>query len=706
MKKLKSLSDRGIRFAIVIAGIIFAVGMLAGNTMPGMHRAEAMIQTPQSFIEAGNRLFNPTCGTGYCHGANGSGGSAPSLRDKSFTAEYLTRIISDGKAGTPMPAFKSQYSPEQIRQLVAYVLSISKNDPAQSASKPGTETPPASAARPSRRPAPTNHFVSNLKMPPVKEVTGDRLASAEQEPQNWMTYFGTYNGQRYSTLKQINRANVKQLAPVWAFQTGKIEGGLNATPLVVDGVMYLVGSYNRVFALDAVTGKLFWQYFYQLPSGPVPYGTSVRGIAVGYGLVFMGTLDNHMIALDAQTGREVWNVEIEDYRKCGCNVTAAPLVVKDKVIVGVTGGDSAHRGYLNAFNAKTGEPVWRFYTIPGPGEPGFETWEAESWKFGGGATWMTGTYDPELNQLYWGIGNPSSDFHGGDREGDNLYTDSIVALDPDTGKLKWHYQEIPHDEYDFDSAYEPILIDREVSGIRQKLLVHPQKSGYTWVLDRVTGKFIGVWPHIEAINWVKGFDKDGKHIGRLQIPVGKSTMVCPFWGGSRSWNHASYSPRTGWLYNHGVEWCSMVTPFPQKPVEGRGFVAGTTTPVPPPNGEIFGHIDAFDPVTGAKKWTVRTKYPLTSSLLATAGDVVFTADFEGNFLALDAKTGEQLYSFNTGSGTRGSPITYSVNGRQYIAVPSGLGSIFTGGMGGIWPELRGMQNGSTLFVFALPEKGK
>ena len=696
MKQQRGKVHRSLVWCLTLVWFVYAAWLVA----PGL-KAAAVSQAPDqaALIAAGNKLFNPTCGTGYCHGANGTGGSGPSLRDRSYTNEQLLRIISEGVPGTAMPAFKTQFSPEQIRQLAAYVMSISKGG---ATTTTGVASPEA-AARAARRFGPDDQATTGLQMPPMKEVTGERLVNAAKEPQNWMTYFGAYNAQRYSALSQINRDNVKNLAPAWAFQTGKIEGGLNAAPLVVDGVMYLVGSYNRVFALDAVTGKLFWHYFYKVPSGPIPYGVSVRGLAAGYGLVFMGTLDNHLVALDARTGKEVWNVEIEDYRKCGCNISAAPILVKDKVVVGVTGGDSAHRGYLNAYSARSGQHAWRFYTIPGPGEPGFETWEAESWKYGGGATWMVGSYDPELNLIYWGIGNPSSDFHGGDREGDNLYTGCVVALDADTGKLKWHYQEVPHDVYDFDAAYEPTLIDLERNGQKQKLLVHTNKGGYVWVLDRVTGKYINAWPHVDTINWVKGFDKDGKHIGRLEVPTGKSTLVCPFWGGGRSLNHQAYSPRTGWLYNHGIEWCGLITPIPQEPKEGRGFVAGTITPQPPPNGQAYGHIDAFDPVTGAKKWTVKMKYPLTSSLLATAGDLLLTADVEGNFLAFDARTGAQLYSFNTGSGTRGSPITYAVNGRQYIAVPSGLGSIFTSGLGTLWPEARNFQNGSTLFVFALPE---
>jgi glucose dehydrogenase len=438
-----SSATRGrLAFALVVC-----LSAVAAGFFPAVPPVAKASQTPEQaeLVQAGSKLFNPTCSSGYCHGAQGKDGSAPALQGRSFTPEYLTRVISEGLPGTPMPGFKSQFSPEQLKQLVAYVLSLPKgNAPATSAAATNAATRQGSTA---------DHATTDLPLPPMKEITGARLANAAREPQNWLNYFGTYDGQRYSSLNQINRSNVKQLAPVWAFQTGKIEGGLNATPLVADGVLYLVGSYDRVFALDAVTGKKFWHYFYKVPAGAIPYGTSVRGLAIGYGLVFLGTLDNHMIALDAKTGQEVWNVEIEDYKKCGCNVNAAPVVVKDKVVVGVTGGDSAHRGYLTAFDAKTGQLAWRFYTIPGPGEPGHETWEGDSWKLGGGATWMTGTYDPELNLLYWGVGNPSSNFHGGDRAGTNLYTDSVVALDADTGKLKWHYQEVPHDEYDFDAAY-------------------------------------------------------------------------------------------------------------------------------------------------------------------------------------------------------------------------------------------------------------
>lgn len=541
-----------------------------------------------------------------------------------------------------------------------------------------------------------------------QEMTGNRIASAHKEPQNWATYFGTYDAWRYSPLSQIRADNVKNLVPVWAFQTGKVEGGLNATPLVVDGVMYLIASENRVFALNAETGERLWTYNYKIPRDlVVPYGKFNRGVAVGYGMVFFGTMDNHVVALDQKTGKEVWNVEVEDVKTCGCNINGAPILVKDKVVVGGTGGDSAHRGYINAYYAKTGRQAWRFYTIPGPGEPGHETWgDSDLWKYGGGSTWLTGSYDPEMNLIYWGIGNPSSDFNNDVRPGANLYTNCVVAIDADTGKPKWHYQEIPNDSWDFDSAYECVLIDVTRNGKTEKLLVHPQKSGFTWVLDRTTGKFINAWPYVDTINWVKGIDKDGTLVGRNEPEVGKSKLICPNWGGGRSWNHSAYSPRTGWLYNNGIEWCGDTTSFTQEAREGRGFVAGSVTMRAPPDGPLRAHLDAFDPVTGEKKWTLPFKYPILSSLLVTGGDLLFMGDVEGRFLAVDAKTGKQLWSFNTGSGHRGGPISYSVNGRQYVAAPSGLGSIFVSGMAAVWPETANFPGGSTVFVFALPETTK
>lgn len=522
---------------------------------------------------------------------------------------------------------------------------------------------------------------------------------------DWPHYGGQHSAWRYSALDQIHAGNVGKLKPVWVFQTGDYEGGLQATPIVRDGVLFFSTCHNWVFAIDAATGKELWQYRYPLPeASTIIYGPWNRGVAVGDGRVFMGTLDNHVVALDQQSGRELWRVNVEDSRQCGCNITGAPLVVKDKVIVGVTGGDSAHRGYLTAFDVKTGRLAWRFWTIPGPGEPGHDTWEGESWKYGGGATWMTGSYDAELNLVYWSVGNPAADFYGGEREGANLYTDSVVALDADTGKLVWYYQQIPHDVWDFDTAYECVLLDLAVEGRLRKLLLNVNKGGYTFVVDRTNGKFISAWPVAKHINWIQGVSKTGELIGRNEPAVSEVKVLCPSIGGGRSWNQGAYSPRTGWFYTVGLEWCQEVTAQPEEPREGQVFFGGTTKVLHPPGEEAHSHLDAYDPVTGKKQWSYRSKYLLLASVLATAGDLVFTGDPEGDFFALDARDGRRLWSFPTGSGHRGSAVTYEINGRQYVATPAGWGSALAGLMAEVWPETERFRKGSALFVFALPEE--
>jgi len=523
---------------------------------------------------------------------------------------------------------------------------------------------------------------------------------------DWANHGGSTQFWRYSGLDQINTTNVKRLAPVWAFQTGDYEMGFQATPIVIDGVIYVSTSRNHVYALDGATGRVIWQYKYPAPRAAVPYGPQNRGVAVGSGKVFMGTHDNFVVALDQKTGAEVWRVGVDDVKQCGCNITGAPLVVKEMVIVGGTGGDSAHRGYLTAFDVKNGHLKWRFYTIPGPGEKGHETWKGDSWKFGGGATWLTGSYDPELNLLYWGVGNAAADFYAGDRNGANLYTDSVIALDPDTGKLKWHYQEIPKDVWDFDSSYESVLIDREVRGRMRKLLVHVNKSGLTFVLDRTNGEFVGAFPIVENYNWITGVTEDGKLTGRKEPEPGKTTYLCPSAAGGKSWNQIAYSPRTGLIYTPSLEICNDVGSEREEPKEGTAFFGGSFLMKPPPKGPAHSHVDAYDPVTGKRQWTYPYKYSLLASMLATAGDLVFTGNPEGEFFALDARTGEKLWSFQTGSGHRGSAVSYSVNGKQYIATPTGWGSLVSNALMGLWPEAEGFRTGSTLMVFALPEDGK
>jgi alcohol dehydrogenase (cytochrome c) len=317
---------------------------------------------------------------------------------------------------------------------------------------------------------------------------------------------------------------------------------------------------------------------------------------------------------------------------------------------------------------------------------------------------MTGSYDAELDLLYWGIGNPAADFYGGSRKGDNLYTDSMVALNPDTGELKWHYQQIPFDVWDWDNAYEAILVDLDYRGRKRKLMVNPNKGGFTWVLDRVTGEFINAWPLVENFNWITGIDEKGTLIGRKEPRVGVPTIICPSIGGGRSWNHAAYSPKTGTVFSTGIEWCQTVTVKEEAPKEGQAFFGGEFHLVEPLKGASRAHLSSYDPITGERKWMFESKYPILASQLATAGDLLFSGDAEGRFFALDTATGKELWSFRTGSGLRGSPIAYSVNGRQYIATPSGWGSALAGLMSQLWPEAADFRDGATLFVLALPQE--
>jgi alcohol dehydrogenase (cytochrome c) len=385
---------------------------------------------------------------------------------------------------------------------------------------------------------------------------------------DWLHYGGTQFSWRYSALDQVNTSNVKALAPAWTFQTGDYAENLQATPIVQDSVMYLISARAHVFALDAATGREIWSYAYPEPPRTVPGYVGNRGVAIGDGKVFFGTKDNYLVALDQRTGRLVWRVNVDDAHQCGCNITAAPLVVKDKVLVGGSGGDSAHRGYLTAFFTNNGRLAWRWYVIPAPGEKGNETWKGDSWKFGGGSPWATGSFDPALNLVYWGTGNAAADFFHGDRvpanadktKDLNLYTASVVALDADTGKLRWHHQEIHGDTWDYDSAYEVLLMDREIQGRMRHVLVHINKSGMTSVLDRATGELLGVFSIPEVRNWVSGITKDGQLVGRNEPALGKTTTICPSTAGVKSWNSTAYSPRTGFLYVPVLELCSDITP--------------------------------------------------------------------------------------------------------------------------------------------------
>jgi alcohol dehydrogenase (cytochrome c) len=522
----------------------------------------------------------------------------------------------------------------------------------------------------------------------AQQVTFDRILRADQEPQNWLTYSGNLAGHRYTPLTQITPGNVKNLELQWVFQTrrpGEAAEKFEATPLVVDGVMYTVLAPNVVVALDAATGRMFWLYSPRISMlARVCCGRVNRGLAILGDTLFMGTIDGHLIAIDAKTGKPIWDKAVVN-PAAGYSFTLAPLVVKDKVIVGPSGGEYGIRGFVAAFDAATGNEVWRFNTIPGPGEPGHETWEdpgKTAWKTGGGPAWVTGSYDPVLNLTYWGTGNPGPDWNGDPRPGDNLYTDSVIALDPDTGRLKWHYQFTPHDEFDYDATQVPVLVDMTWQGSPRKLMLWANRNGFWYVLDRTNGQFLQGKPFTK-VNWAEGFDEKGRPRRVLNSTV-EGTLVFPNNQGATNWYSPSFSPRTGLFYI--PSWMDTFSTYFKAPVEykeGNQYVGRFPTMAFPAlqtgPGAInqrlpedgYGAIQAFDPQTGQRKWEFKMLDVTDSGVLSTASDLVFAGGREGYFFALDARTGEQLWKGSVGGQVSAGPMSYAVNGKQYVAIAAG-----------------------------------
>ena len=531
------------------------------------------------------------------------------------------------------------------------------------------------------------------------QVAFERLRDAAGEPRNWLTYSGGYFSQRYSRLDQVAPDNVGDLALQWVYQT-PVMGTWQATPIVVDGVMYLTQRPNDIVALDARTGRVYWIYRYPTPADHrACCQANNRGVAVLGDKVFMATLDAHVVAVDATTGTELWDTEVAD-KNLAYAFTLAPLAVRGKVLVGSTGGDQGIRGFVAALDAETGEEVWRFHTIPGPGEPGHETWEPcppnpevycdpEAWKHGGAAAWLTGSYDPELNLIYWGTGNPGPDYNRAQRPGDNLYSCSVVALDADTGELRWHFQFTPADLYDYDSVQIPVLADITRNNVEFKVMLWANRNGFYYVLDRATGRFLTGLPFV-SLNWAEGLDDSGRPVETPQ-PPGEPTY--PGLLGATNWYSPAYSPRTELFYIPAWEgYASVFAGVPQEYVPGRSFTGRTVegfprTYSPVPGAPVLpftrgpindwtdesgqGAILAMDALTGEQRWKFELTDVITSGLLTTASDLLFTGLRSGYFQAHDAGTGDLLWRTSLGGQISNGPMTYEVDGRQYVAVISG-----------------------------------
>jgi alcohol dehydrogenase (cytochrome c) len=510
-------------------------------------------------------------------------------------------------------------------------------------------------------------FVALLCSSALAQVPFDRIVSARKEPGNWLTYSGNYLGHRYSPLDQLTPANVQRLHVRWGYQFP--DPRTEVSPIVVDGVMYVTGA-NTAAALDTHTGRELWTWKRPLPKDyeSIGFGHVNRGPAILDGRLYVATLDCYLVALDAKSGLERWSAKVEDYKR-GYSMTLAPLAIRGKVLVGVSGGDAGVRGFIDAYDAATGARSWRFWTVPAPGEPGHDTWSGDSWKTGGGSTWVTGSYDPETNIVYWGIGNPGPDMNGDVRLGDNLYTCSLVALDGDTGKLRWHFQFTPHDTHDWDSSHVPVLFNAEVRGKPRKLVAVANRNAFYYVLDRSSGEFIAGRAYAKQ-TWSKGLDDRGRAIRLPNIePTEHGTLLWPNENGATVWFSPSYSPDTGLLYVAVREVGSTYFKREADFKAGRPFPGGGDADLPnTPNAPKTGWIRALEATTGELRWEFPLHTPPYAGVLSTAGGLVFTGSQEGNFFALDAKTGKPLWDFQTGGPMFANPISFTVDGRQCVAI--------------------------------------
>jgi alcohol dehydrogenase (cytochrome c) len=500
------------------------------------------------------------------------------------------------------------------------------------------------------------------------QVTYERILHADSEPGNWLTYSGNYSAHRYSRLDQITAANVARLKPAWTHQINALHK-FETTPLVVDGIMYLTEPPSNVTALDTRTGRTLWTYVREIPADPrVCCGQVNRGVAILGDLVIIGTVDAHLVALDAKSGIIRWDTTVADYTK-GYSLTAAPLAVKDKVILGMAGGEYGVRGFLDAYDAKTGKRVWRFYTVPAAGERGVETWDGESWKTGSATTWVTGSYDPQQNLVLWGTGNPGPDWNGVVRKGDNLYSDCLIALDLDTGELKWHFQFTPHDDHDWDSVQVPVLVDGTFRGQPRKMVLFANRNGFYYVVDRVSGRYLASH-ELSKQTWAKGIDDNGRPMVLPGVaPTVTGTAVYPAVAGSTNWFSPSYSPKTGLFYVAVREEGGVYYEGEADYKAGALFNGGGFRSVP--GEEPWGAVRALKPQTGEVQWQFKLPRPPWGGVLSTAGGLVFGGSSQGEIFALDASSGKSLWNFRAGGSVVANPISYLSGGKQQVAIAAG-----------------------------------
>lgn len=559
----------------------------------------------------------------------------------------------------------------------------------------------------------------------------DSLLTADKHPENWLTHHGTLDGQRFSRLTEINKNTVKDLKVAFTFVVGGLgggggweHGGLEATPIAEDGFLYITDGWGGVYKLDVRrNGKLIWKMDPDTDkdwAGAVTCcGVDNRGVALWRDKIISHTLDGRLMITNKETGEIEQEIPVAD-PAISETITAAPLVIRDMAITGVAGGEFGIRGWLNATDLSNGEQDWRFHTIPAPGEPGSETWKPgpeahsiDAWKHGGGATWLTGSYDPALNMIYWGVGNPGPDWDNAYRPGDNLYSNSVVALDADSGKIKWHFQYTPNDAYDFDGVNEQTLVDATIHGKLTKAVLHADRNGYAYALDRTNGKFLWGTSFVKQMTWTSGLDKysgrpndyDPKvDVQRYKAGTSPSrdqreSKSCPGNMGGKNWPPTSYDPDRNRYYIPVIESCALHVNVPQEAEwKAREFWIGGAPKMGP---IITGSITAMDVNTGQVVGKHETPYPMLGGLLATKGGLIFAGRPEGKIVALDSDTLEELWSFETNTGLNAPPMSFAVDGKQYIAILAGVGGAWPKWFIASTPDLTKIEPGQMLFVFAL-----
>jgi alcohol dehydrogenase (cytochrome c) len=597
----------------------------------------------------GKELFVRNCSA--CHGKDGKGGHAPSLAKSNFSVGTsdlaLYKVLRDGIPGTAMAGF--DLSIEERWQLIGFLRTLDQRANKQSAARPRSSAP--------------------------VDVGWDALLTARSRTDEWLTYSGALDGWRHSPLREITPANVSGLKLRWAHQFPTPEDTIQATPIVAGKTMFLTEPPNNVVALDVETGAEIWRYVRRLPDElPICCGRVNRGLAVRGDRLFLGTLDAHLVALDANNGDVKWDIQVADPSD-GFTITGAPLVVDRAVLIGISGGEFGIRGFLAAYDIQTGEQRWRFHTIPGPGEAGHDTWQNDAWETGGGPTWITGSLDPELNLVYWGVGNPSPNYAGELRPGDNLYTNSVIALDATTGKLAWHFQFTPHDEHDWDSNQTPVLADLAIDGVPRKVICWANRNGFYYVLDRTNGEFLRGVPFVE-INWARGLDREGRPILTEAAAVTTTgTLTQPWVGGGTNWLPPSYDPATRSFLVHATEGASIYTKsLPERVSRGQGgLYVGSGSAAAEPAVNV---VKALDAASGATKWEYAAPKQQTdldetySGVLSTAGGIAFSAS-AGVVFALDIATGKELWRAGLGGRTLATPISFSIDGSQVMAIAAG-----------------------------------